>query len=108
VLQGTPTPDLPPLPQIPYHTDPMQVAIAIMVVVAASGLVGSVLMLVKAWVRRIANVGGADAVTPEVMELRDTVQHMAGQLAEVEERLDFAERLLARERDAERVRGPKA
>jgi hypothetical protein len=40
----------------------------------------------------------------EVAELRADVEELRHQLTEVQERLDFAERLLARQRDAERLR----
>lgn len=39
----------------------------------------------------------------EVVELRDEVDELRRQLAEVHERLDFAERMLARTREAERL-----
>jgi hypothetical protein len=40
----------------------------------------------------------------EVAELRVEVEELRHQLTDVQERLDFAERLLARQRDAERLR----
>jgi hypothetical protein len=40
----------------------------------------------------------------EVAELRAGVDELRHQLTDVQERLDFAERLLARQRDAERLR----
>ena len=41
--------------------------------------------------------------TGEVEELRSEVDELRGQLAEVHERLDFAERMLAKTREAERL-----
>lgn len=44
--------------------------------------------------------GGASG---DVDQLRAEVDELRGQLAEVQERLDFAERMLAKTRDAERL-----
>ena len=41
--------------------------------------------------------------TGEVEQLRSEVDELRGQLAEVQERLDFAERMLAKTREAERL-----
>ena len=42
----------------------------------------------------------------EVAELRQTVDSLQQRLGDVEERLDFAERLLAKQRDADRLGSP--
>lgn len=42
----------------------------------------------------------------EAAELRQSVEALQNRLAEVEERLDFTERLLATHRDAERLEPP--
>jgi len=54
------------------------------------------------WARVAAakSTGGAGV---EVADLRDAVDDLRHQLAEVQERLDFAERMLARTREAERL-----
>lgn len=44
----------------------------------------------------------------ETMELRQSIEATQNRLAEVEERLDFAERLLAKSREAERLGRPPA
>src|SRR2546423_11277868 len=46
---------------------------------------------------------GSDA---EVGELRQTVEALQTRVGELEERLDFAERLLAKNRDADRLGAP--
>jgi hypothetical protein len=46
---------------------------------------------------------GGVGTTGEVDQLRSEVDELRGQLAEVHERLDFAERMLARTREAERL-----
>lgn len=43
----------------------------------------------------------------DVEQLRLEVDELRGQLAEVQERLDFAERMLARTREAERLPPPR-
>jgi hypothetical protein len=41
----------------------------------------------------------------EISELRETVRRLDGEIADLTERVDFAERLLAKQREAERVKG---
>ena len=43
----------------------------------------------------------------ETVELRQTIAAMENRLAEVEERLDFAERMLAKSREAGRLEHPQ-
>ena len=50
----------------------------------------------------------AKAAPAEVAELRAEVDELRHQLAEVQERLDFTERLLAKQRDVERLGNPRA
>lgn len=50
--------------------------------------------------------GGRGAAIAEVLELQDAVEDLRRQLAEVQERLDFTERMLAQRRDAERLASP--
>ena len=54
------------------------------------------------WARVAAakSTGGAGV---EVADLRDVVDDLRHQLAEVQERLDFAERMLAKTREADRL-----
>ena len=49
-------------------------------------------------------VGGSD----DVQRRLDALEDMQRRLADVEERLDFAERMLAKQRDAERIAPPKS
>ncbi|HEU5261048.1 MAG TPA: hypothetical protein VFU41_06425 [Gemmatimonadales bacterium] len=51
--------------------------------------------------------GRAGPGDPEVEQLRAELSDVRRQLSEVQERLDFAERVLARERDAERLAPPR-
>lgn len=50
-----------------------------------------------------ARVGGSDDVQTRL----DALEDVQRRLADVEERLDFAERMLAKQRDAERIVPPK-
>jgi hypothetical protein len=45
----------------------------------------------------------SDAEGPEVAELRQNLEAMQHRIAELEERVDFTERLLAKQRDADRL-----
>jgi len=66
----------------------------------AFGLVKILGPIAKAFADRIrGGVEGADAA------LAGEVEHLRGQLAELEERLDFAERLLAQAREADQLPG---
>ncbi len=59
--------------------------------------------------RRRRRYGGETAETGEhrVAELETELHALRGQLAELAERVDFAERLLAQSREPERLRAPK-
>ncbi len=62
------------------------------------------------WVLRGGGRSPARTLSPstpeEAAELRQAIDAMQNRLAEVEERLDFAERLLAKHRDADRLGPP--
>ena len=54
------------------------------------------------WIEaKMREAGGGS--TGEVEQLRTEVEELRGQLSEVHERLDFAERMLAKTREAERL-----
>ena len=89
--------------------DPVDVAIAVSIVTVVAGgvtILGvSVLALLKKWTQ-----GRPELPPTEVARLRDAVEQLAGEVSELHERLDFAERVLAAERDGNRLeegrRGP--
>ena len=56
----------------------------------------------QAMARRLAG-HSADEPSDEILELREQVDLLRTELGDVQERLDFAERLLARGRDPERI-----
>jgi len=103
LLQGTP----PPLPMVPF--DPNQL-IPLIGMIGGMFIAGIVLWsffksdLASALAERIRGrrkssepVEGVDA--GHVAELEERVGDMQGQIAEMAERLDFAERLLAQKRE---------
>jgi septal ring factor EnvC (AmiA/AmiB activator) len=59
--------------------------------------------------RMMSTRAAARNLTPsdeEISELRQSLDAVQNRLSEVEERLDFTERLLAKQRDAERLGSP--
>ena len=75
---------------------PVALFISIAAVVILRGPIGRALADRLAGRAGVGSGAGPDTTTAELDELRQRV-------AELEERLDFAERLLARQREAERV-----
>ena len=75
-----------------------------MSIMVAAGGGYAVIALVSAWARRLERRSAADpALEAEVDRLRDRVHQLEGaeeRMAELEERLDFAERMLAQGREA--------
>jgi hypothetical protein len=62
---------------------------------------------IRGWSRTEAKWIEAKAAPAEVAELRADVEELRHQLADVHERLDFAERLLAKTRESERLAPPR-
>ena len=62
---------------------------------------------IRGWSHTEAKWIEAKAAPGEVAELRADVEELRHQLADVHERLDFAERLLAKARAAERLAPPR-
>ncbi|MDH3495657.1 MAG: hypothetical protein OER21_02735 [Gemmatimonadota bacterium] len=92
----------PPIPDFLVQTgpDPFTIAIAVAIVVAAVGSTGLLWILVRGWVRRwTLPAGDAQAV----QELRHAVHQLGAEVTELQERLDFAERVLATQKEAGRL-----
>ncbi|MBA2627279.1 MAG: hypothetical protein H0U85_04650 [Gemmatimonadales bacterium] len=106
-------PDLPTIVQVQSSGVPMDPAAIVMIVIA--GLVAVTLILrpiIRAFAARLEGRHRDDpAVQGEIEDLRARVHELeAGQvrMAELEERLDFAERMLVQPRpDAQRLAGGK-
>ncbi len=99
----TPAPiNIPPPSYIPASNVPEWVppflAIVLLICIGAWLL----MPLVRAWAKRIEGRGGDPAVMDELAQLRERVAELEqgdAHLAELAERLDFAERLLAQRND---------
>ena len=94
-------PPVPPLPPLPFEQHALSSPAIVMIVLAALTAVTLVLWpLARALARRLEGRGGADAaLRSELEQLHDRLAEVDGlqqRVAELEERLDFAERLLAR------------
>jgi hypothetical protein len=78
-------------------------------IVLALGTPALAFILIQAAMRKFGGSGRADdASSTEVRALRaeiDELRDLPPRIAELEERLDFAERMLSRQREAERVPG---
>lgn len=60
----------------------------------------------RAWAERLRNPGRTDALKALRDEVAAELQQLRGDVSELAERLDFAERLLAKEREAARLAPP--
>jgi Tfp pilus assembly protein PilO len=119
LLQGTtvtvqvpeipPIPPIPPIPEIqvlpPWMVLPPQVIGLIgIAIVAGAALV--LFPIARAIARRLEGRGVSQELLQQVEELRDRVRDLEAsqhRVAELEERLDFTERLLAQRRDVEQL-----
>ncbi len=113
LLQAVPVPPTPPpVPQIPLDPNlvfstmaPGAIVMIVLTVVAALTLV--LWPLARALGRRLEGKGGKDPALQR--ELEQVQQRLAevdalhGRVAELEERLDFTERLLAQSREPDRL-----
>jgi hypothetical protein len=105
VAQVVQAPTPPPAPEIPDWVfargpDPMEIAIAMAVVVVSLGGVSMLWLLVRGLIRKWTQ----PAAGPEALEgLKHSVQQLSAEVAELHERLDFAERMLAAQREPARI-----
>ena len=99
-----PTP--PPIPEIPdwvfHRTSPMEIAIAVVVVLGSLGCLSILWMLARGWMRR-----WTQPVIPQQAfdEVRQSVRQLSAEVSELHERLDFAERVLSSRREPDRLEG---
>jgi len=117
LLQGTtvtvqvpeipPIPPIPPIPEIqvlpPWMVMPPQV-LAIIAIAAVAGIALVLYPIAKALARRLEGRGVSQDLLQQVDDLRERVRDLEAsqhRVAELEERLDFTERLLAQRRDVE-------
>ena len=84
--------------------------IAILAIASLVALAVLVRPVMRAWARRIGGEQADPALAEEVAELRERVAELEGsgaRLQELEERLDFAERVLAKRGEEERLPLPR-
>lgn len=113
-VQELPIPSPPPSPEVvvfgggPGMSESILIALTIIAV-----LIGSIYILgplVRAFARRIEGKGIAAGVQEELQRLRESAAEVDGlrdRIFEIEERLDFAERLLAHKPEAARLEPPR-
>jgi hypothetical protein len=106
LLQQAPTPLPPPIPFDPNQLIPLIESIGMMFIVGIvvwgffkSGLAAALVERIRG--RRKDEIEGVDAA--HVAELEQKIVDMQGQLTEMAERMDFAERLLAQKRGSEQA-----
>jgi hypothetical protein len=87
---------------VPFAAAPGEAAHATVHAVLA---VGFALWAQKLRQRKRGDIRG-EAGQEDVVELRDEVDVMRGEMAELQERLDFTERMLTQARDSEPLRRP--
>jgi hypothetical protein len=100
------TQDVPPIPQLPPEIfmpgpTPMEIAGAVALVVATIGSVAILWLFVRGWLRRWSSPPPPDGGA--IQELRHTVHQLSAEVGELQERLDFAERVLASRGEPERL-----
>jgi hypothetical protein len=100
MTQDVPIPQLPPDIFMPGPS-PMEVAVAVAVVVATVGSIVIIWSLVRGLLRKWASPPPTDAVA--IQELRHAVHQLTAEVGELQERLDFAERVLATRNEPERL-----
>lgn len=88
--------------------DPQELVVILLVFGGGAYVVSPI---VRAIAKRIAGEVPSRRQERDVSELTDTVlaelQDLRGEVASLAERVDFTERLLARQRDAERLAAPR-
>ena len=79
--------------------DPIDGAIALIMVVTSTGMVWILGTLAKGLVTKWNQPKGSVSDAEEMQELRDAISQIAGEVGELHERIDFSERLIAANRD---------
>jgi hypothetical protein len=79
-------------------------ALGVGIIIIASTLSKAFVPLLRAHANRVEREGSSGGDTARLSEQLDEVQKRLG---EVEERLDFAERMIAQQREGERLGPPK-
>ena len=106
-VPAPPVPPIPPIPEVqilpPWMVMPPQV-IALIAIAAVAGITLVLYPIARAMARRLEGRGTSPELLAQVEELRERVRDLEvaqQRVIELEERLDFTERLLAQRRDLE-------
>jgi hypothetical protein len=100
MIQSVQVPPMPPEFFMPGPT-PLEIAGAIALVVATVGSFVIVLSFVRALQRKWSSPPATDQ--PALEELRHAVHQLGAEVSELQERLDFAERVLASRSEPDRL-----
>jgi hypothetical protein len=94
---------IPPLPPQFFEQGPapMEIAMAVVVVAATVGSIVILWMLVRGLLRKWSSPPAVDV--PAVLELQQSVRRLEAEVGELQERVDFAERVLATRSEQERL-----
>jgi hypothetical protein len=108
MMVQAPPPPLPPIPggQMTVDGSLSDAAAVIITLVVMGSLLMMVWPLIRAFARRLEGGGAAAELQGEVETLRarvDQLEQGQARVGELEERLDFAERLLAQSREPDRL-----
>jgi hypothetical protein len=87
-------------PELPYI-----IVASLLTIGAATWLLTPIVRGLGERLRGGPGAADLDALRLEMEALRDTLQQARGDVADLQERVDFAERLLAQQRDAARLPG---
>jgi hypothetical protein len=87
-------------PELPYI-----IVASLLTIGAATWLLTPIVRGLGERLRGGPGAADLDALRQEMEVLRDTLQQARGEVADLQERVDFAERLLAQPRDAARLPG---
>jgi hypothetical protein len=82
--------------------DPIDVASGIAIVIVSAGGVSVLAMLARGWMKRWSQPEHRQIVE-EATELRHAVNRLEAEVAELQERIDFTERVLASQQDIPRL-----
>lgn len=111
LAQGAPPPPPPPPPQGPssemFISGTLEDVAAVVLLLGVALILAALIWpLIKAIARRIEGGSASAEVQTELEGLRERVRHLEGmqpRMTELEERVDFAERLLAQPQQPARV-----
>jgi hypothetical protein len=95
----SPAPEIPPW-LFQRGPDPMEIAIAVAVVLSSLGAISILWMLARGLVRKWTQ---PPVSHDALQDLQHSVQRLSAEVGELHERMDFAERMLAAQREPARI-----